>query len=71
MSEATVTITLNLPADEADAFARLLKRLSHDDCVRHSNRVRRYPDRRHEHHVMWSAVQIVERQFADAGYAPR
>ena len=71
MSESTVTITLIMPADEADAFARLLKRLSHEDCVRRSNRVRRYPDRRQEHDVIWSAVQIVERQFVEAGHAPR
>ena len=56
---------------EADAFAKLLKRTTYDDCVRHSNRVRRYPDGRPELEVMWSAVQLVEQQFAEAGFAPR
>jgi len=42
-----------------------------DDCVRHSNRVRRYPDGRSELNVMWAAVQLVEQQFAEAGFAPR
>jgi len=35
------TIALRLPHDEADAFAQLMKRTTYDDCVRHSNRVRR------------------------------
>ena len=35
------------------------------------NRVRRYPDERSELDVMWAAVQLVEAQFAEAGFAPR
>ena len=66
-----IMIPLNLPRDEATAFAELLKRSTYDDCVRHSNRVRRYPDGRSELDVMWSAVQLVEKQFAEAGIAPR
>ena len=50
---------------------RLLKRTTYDDCVRHSNRVRRYPDGRSELDVMWAAVRLVETQFAEAGFAPR
>ena len=65
------TIALRLPHDEADAFAQLMKRTTYDDCVRHSNRVRRYPDGRSELEVMWAAVQLVETQFAEAGFAPR
>ena len=68
---STIAIPLNLPPDEADAFARLLKRTTYDDCARRSNRVRQYPDRRSEVDVMWSAVQLVETQFAEAGIAPR
>jgi len=67
----TIAIPLNLPPDEADAFARLLKRTTYDDCARRSNRVRKYPDGRAELDVMWSAVQLVERQFAEAGFAQR
>ena len=64
-------IALRLPHDEADAFAQLIKRTTYDDCVRHSNRMRRYPDGRLELDVMWAAVQLVEAQFAEAGFAPR
>jgi hypothetical protein len=74
MSQAdpeAITIPLSLPSDEANAFAHLLKRMTYDDCVRHSNRVPRYPDGRPELEVMWSAVQLVEQQFAEAGFAPR
>ena len=70
-NQQTSTIPLRLPPSEADAFAQLLKRTTYDDCVRHSNRVRRYPDGRPELEVMWAAVQLVEQQFAEAGFAPR
>ena len=68
---STIAIPLNLPTYEADAFAQLLKRTTYDDCVRHSNRVRRYPDGRPELEVMWTAVQLVEQQFAEVGFARR
>ena len=67
----TIAIPLNLPPDEADAFAQLLKRTTYDDCARRSNRVRQYPDRSLEVDVMWSAVQLVEKQFTEVGIAPR
>jgi hypothetical protein len=66
-----ITIPLDLPRDEADAFAHFLKRTTYDDCVRRSNRVRKYPDGRAEHDVMWAAVKLIENQFAEAGFAPR
>jgi len=66
-----ITIPLRLPPSEADAFAQLFERTTYDDCVRHSNRVRRYPDGRTELETMWAAVQFVEAQFAEAGFAPR
>lgn len=66
-----IAVMLRLPSDEADAFARLLKRTTFQDCVRHSNRIRRYPDGRPELEVMWSAVQLVESQFREAGFDPR
>jgi hypothetical protein len=61
---------IELGADEAMAFAQLLKRLGYEDCVRLSDRKVVY-GRRHESDVMWSAVNSVQRQFATAGYAPR
>jgi hypothetical protein len=42
-----------------------------DDCLRRSNRNKRYPDGREEADVMWSALRLVESQFAEAGFAPR
>lgn len=66
-----IIISLHLPRNEADAFAQLLKRLSYSDCVARSNRLRQYPDGRQELDVMWSAIRLVERQFADVGLAPR
>jgi len=66
-----IMITLTMPRDEADAFAQLLKRMSYSDCVARSNRLRQYPDGRQEFDVMWSAVRMVELQFAEAGFSPR
>ena len=66
-----ITIPLDLPRDEATAFAELLKRTSYDDCLRRSNRNKHYSDGRAEADVMWSALRLVEGQFAEAGFAPR
>jgi hypothetical protein len=60
-----------MPQFEADAFAQLIKRTTYSDCVQRSNRLRQYPDGRQELDVMWSAVRMVELQFAEAGFAPR
>lgn len=66
-----ITIPLDLPRDEATAFAELLKRTSYDDCLRRANRNKRYSDGREEADVMWAALRLVETQFAEAGFAPR
>jgi hypothetical protein len=70
-SPDAITIPLILPFDSADAFARFLKRCTYTDCVARSNRIRKYPDGRDETDVMWSAVCLVQRQLADAGFNPR
>jgi hypothetical protein len=67
----SITIPIDLPHDEATAFAELLKRTSYEDCVRRSNRLKRYSDGREEADVMWSGLRRVETQFAEAGFAPR
>jgi hypothetical protein len=67
----SITIPIDLPPDEATAFAELLKRTSYEDCVRRSNRLKRYSDGREEADVMWSGLRRVETQFAEAGFAPR
>jgi hypothetical protein len=66
-----ITIPIDLPRDEAFAFAELLKRTSYEDCLRRSNRLKRYSDGREEADVMWSGLRLVESQFAEAGFGPR
>jgi len=68
---SNITIPIDLPRDEANAFAELLKRTSYDDCLRRSNRRKTYADGREEADVMWSALRLVESQFAEAGFGPR
>ena len=51
-----ITIPIDLPRDEACAFAELLKRTSYDDCLRRSNRNKRYSDGRAEADVMWAGL---------------
>jgi hypothetical protein len=65
-NQEVITIPLDLPRDEACAFAELLKRTSYDDCLRRSNRLKKY-----EVDVMWAGLRLVETQFAEAGFAPR
>jgi hypothetical protein len=67
----SITIPIDLPRDEARAFAELLKRTSYEDCLRRSNRLKRYSDGREEADVMWSALRLVESQFGETGFAPR
>jgi hypothetical protein len=66
-----ITIPLDLPGEEADAFARFLKRCTYTDCIARSNRIRKYPDGREETDVIWAAVCRVQNQFSEAGFAPR
>ena len=70
-NQEVITIPLDLPRDEACAFAELLKRTSYDDCLRRSNRLKRYADGREEVDVMWAGLRLVETQFAEAGFSPR
>jgi hypothetical protein len=70
-NQEVITIPLDLPRDEACAFAELLKRTSYDDCLRRSNRLKRYSDGREEVDVMWAGLRLVETQFAEAGFARR
>jgi hypothetical protein len=65
-----VMIHIELAADEAKAFAQMLKRLTYEDCTRLADRKVTY-QRRAEADVMWAAANSIQRQFAAAGYAPR
>ncbi len=66
MADDNLTVPLDLPRDEAAAFAELLQRTSYEDCLRRANRLKRYSDGREEADVMWSALRLVEGQLANA-----
>jgi hypothetical protein len=63
MADDNVTVPLDLPRDEATAFAEVLQRTSYDDCLRWANRLKRYSYGRGEADVMWSALRLVEGQL--------
>ena len=65
-----ITIPLILPFDEAAALAQFVKRVDYDTCVRFASEFVFYSGRT-EGDVMWSAVCLVQRELADAGFAPR
>lgn len=65
------SIPLELPEDEAQALAQLVKRIGYDTIGRLSRRAPSYPDGRYEQDVMWSAIQMLQRQLAEAGFNPR
>ncbi len=56
--------------DELMALAQMLKRMTSTDCERLADR-RSYYGIRREADVMWCVVQALQRQLAEAGYAPR
>jgi hypothetical protein len=66
----TITIPLILPFDEAAALAQLVKRIDYDTCARFASMFVFYSGRT-EGDTMWSAVCLVQRQLADAGFNPR
>jgi hypothetical protein len=66
----TITIPLELPPDEAAALAQLVKRIDYNDCRKLADKHVRY-DGRCESDVMWSAVCMLQRELAEAGFAPR
>jgi hypothetical protein len=71
-TDHTITIPLELPPDEAAALAQLVKRMTYEDCHNRADRHQRYGDRnRFEADVMWSAVCMLQRELAEAGFAPR
>jgi len=69
-NQDTITIPLILPFDEAAALAQLIKRVDYDTCVRFASTFVFYSGRT-ERDTMWSAVCLVQRQLADAGFNPR
>jgi hypothetical protein len=67
---SVITIPLELPPNEASAFSQFVKRVDYDTCVRLSSRFVFYSGRC-ECDVMWSALHMLRRQLAEAGFAPR
>jgi hypothetical protein len=63
MADGNFTVPLDLPQDEATAFADLLQRTSYEDCVRRANKLKHYRDGRAEADVMWAALRLVEGQL--------
>ena len=65
------TLTLELPSsDEAVALAQLVKRVDYETVKRFASDRITYGGRS-EADTMWSAVCALQRQLADAGFAPR
>lgn len=63
-------ISLDMPADELTALAQFVKRVDYDTCNKFAGVSVTYGGRR-EGDVMWSAVCLLQRRLADAGFAPR
>jgi hypothetical protein len=65
-----ITIPLELPRDEAAALSQFVKRVDYETCTRFASVTTTYGGRS-EGDVMWSAVCMLQRQLAEAGFAPR
>jgi hypothetical protein len=66
----TITIPLVLPFDEAAALAQFAKRIDYATVGRFTSTFTFYSGRT-EQDVAWSAVCLMQRQLADAGFSPR
>ena len=64
------TIPLELPPNEAAAFSQFVKRVDYDTVGRLTARTVTYGGRT-EHDTAWSALQMLRRELAEAGFAPR
>jgi hypothetical protein len=65
-----ITIPFELPLDEAAALAQFVKRVDYATCARFASPTTTYNGRA-EGDVMWSAICTLQRQLAEAGFAPR
>ena len=64
------TIPLELRPNEAAAFSQFVKRVDYDTVGGFTVRTITYGGRT-EHDVAWCAVNMLRRQLAEAGFAPR
>jgi hypothetical protein len=65
-----IAVILRMPEDELIALSQLVKRIDYDTCVRFTSRFDRYHGR-DEGDVAWSAVNLLQRELAAAGFNPR
>jgi hypothetical protein len=65
-----ITIPITLPFDETQALAQFVKRIDYETCCRFASVCWTY-GARSEGDVMWSAICLLQRQLAEAGFAPR
>jgi hypothetical protein len=68
--QENITIPLDLPRDEAAALSQFVKRVDYDTCIRFASVTTTYAGRS-EGDVMWSAICMLQRQLAEAGFSPR
>ena len=66
----TITIPITLPFDETQALAQFVKRVDYDTCCRFAAVCYTY-GARSKGDVMWCAICLLQRQLAEAGFAPR
>jgi hypothetical protein len=69
-AQDVITIPLTMPFDEAAAMAQFVKRIDYETCNRFASVCYTY-GARSEGDVMWSAICLLQRQLAEAGFAPR
>jgi hypothetical protein len=65
-----IKIPLELPRNEAAAFSQFTKRIDYDTVGKFADRKATY-DGRTEHDTAWSALRMLQRQLAEAGFNPR
>jgi hypothetical protein len=65
-----IAVGLLMPEDELRALAQFAKRIGYED-VNHFAAASYTYAVRSEGDVMWSAVCMLQRQLAEAGFAPR
>jgi len=69
-TQDVITIPFDMPRNEWSAFAQFCKRVDYGTCTRLASPTTTY-NGRVEGDVMWSAVCMLQRQLAEAGFAPR
>jgi hypothetical protein len=69
-ANSIICIAFELPRSEWSAFSQFIKRIGYSDCDRLASKTVTYEGRA-EGDVMWAAVSMLQRQLAEADFAPR